>query len=318
MDIKASRHIKFRHLAAFVETVRLGSLKAAADRVGLTQSAITKTLNDLDRQVGSPLLHRDRGGARLTPAGQAFLPFAQQSLAALGQGLDTLQSAGAGQAQTLRIGALPSVAAGVLPDAVGRFLALAPGVRIRVQDGAIAALVDQLRDGALDLVIGRMGTPEAMVGLTFAQLYTERGAIVVAAGHPLAKSRSLLDLRNALVIYPPRSAAIRPLVDRFMLAEGADLQGPRIESVSDAFGRAMTLGPQAPVWIISQGVVARDITAGRLVTLPIDSGLLEGPVGIMARAEDEVSPQVRVFRQALMACLDGKTGMTGNRKGAAL
>ena len=298
MDISA-RHLKSRHLAAFVATVRLGSLKAAADRVGLTQSAVTKTLNDLESVVGARLLVRDRGGARLTHAGEVFFPFAQQSLAALGHGLASLEALDRGTSAPVRIGALPSVAAGVLPDAVQRFLALAPGSPLTVVDGPIGTLLEQLRSGAVDLVIGRMGEPAAMTGLRFVQLYAEQVVFAAAAGHPLADSRDVAALTDVLLIYPPRNAAIRPLVERFVLAEGAVLRGQRIESVSEAFGRAMVLGPLAPIWLISQGVVARDVAAGRMTTLPIGTDLMSGPVGIMSREGEDLPPQVRLFHQVV-------------------
>jgi LysR family pca operon transcriptional activator len=65
----------------------------------------------------------------------------------------------------------------------------------------------------------------------------------------------------------------------------------------------MVLGSARAIWIISQGVVAGDIAAGRMVPLPIDTSAMAGPVGIMARSEEEPTPSVRLFRQALLGTL---------------
>ena len=300
MESKRARQIKMRHLYAFVETVRCGSLKAAAERIFLTQPAISKNLKDLETILGAQLLTRDRGGVALTREGAVFRQFAEQSLAALNHGLISLDALGAGAAAPLRIGALPSVAADLLPDAVLRFGALSPGTPVMVEDGRIEDLVNRLRAGAVDLVIGRMGRPEMMTGLAFTQLYSEQVVFAVAADHPLVGCEDLKALAEWRILYPPKHAAIRPLVDRFLIMNGIGDWPNRLETVSGAFGHSMTLGPARAVWIISQGVVARDIAAGRMVLLPIETSAMAGPVGIMARSEEDPTPPVRLFRQALL------------------
>ena len=84
-----------------------------------------------------------------------------------------------------------------------------------------------------------------------------------------------------------------------MIAAGAGLPPSRVESVSGAFGRSMALGEGRAIQIITQGVVDRDIAAGRLVALPIDLSATAGPVGITMRAEQEPMPAQRLMRQAL-------------------
>ncbi|ASJ73199.1 pca operon transcription factor PcaQ [Granulosicoccus antarcticus] len=304
MESNKLRQIKMRHLSAFVETVRCGSLKAASERTFLTQPAISKTLKDLETILEVALMHRDRGGIELTREGAVFQHFAEQSLAALSHGLASLDALSAGTSSPLRIGALPSVAADLLPDVVLRFSELSPATPVTVEDGRIGALVDRLRSGDLDLVIGRMGRPETMTGLSFTQLYSEQVVFAVAADHPLAHAMAhecnLDALGSHRILYPPKGAAIRPLVDRFFITNGIGDWPNRLETVSSSFGRAMTLGPAAAIWIISKGVVARDIQAGRMVTLPIDTKTMAGPVGILARSEEDPTPTIRLFRQALL------------------
>jgi LysR family pca operon transcriptional activator len=294
------RRIKFRHLEAFVGISRAGSLKQAAMQLNLTQPAISKTLRELEDFLGARLMARDRSGVALTPQGEVFLQFAQQSLAALQHGLTSLASLGTAAAGHVSIGALPSVAAKLLPAAVSHFRALAPGAVIQVEEGPHSHLVERLRSGALDLVVGRLGRPETMTGLSFTQLYSEHVVVVVSPDHPLAGKGRLTDISAYTVLYPPPNAAIRPLVDRMMIAQGIAQFPDRIESASGAFGRAMTLGPIRAVWIISHGVVEADIAAGRLVPLAIETAITAGPVGIMARAEEDPSPTTRLFRHALI------------------
>jgi LysR family pca operon transcriptional activator len=300
METNKLRQIKLRHLSAFVEIVKHGSLKAAANRIHLSQSAISKTLQDLEKILGTELLLRDRGGIELTREGMVFRQFAEQGLAALSHGIESIDAVSAGRGTSLRIGCLPSVAASVLPDVILKFTTLSPSTPLIVEDGRIENMLDRLRSNELDLVLGRMAHPETMKGLSFTQLYNEQVVFVAAPDHPLADATDVRALQSGFTLYPPVGAAIRPSVDQFIIAQGAGDWANRLETVSGPFGRAMTLGPARPVWIMSQGVVARDIEAGRLVRLPIDTSSMAGPIGIMARSEEDPMPSIRLFRQALL------------------
>lgn len=293
------RRIKFRHLEAFVAIARAKRLKRAAEQLNLTQPAISKTLRDLEDILGATLMTRDRAGVRLTPEGQVFLNYAEQSTAALSQGINSIASLNQAGGHALKIGVLPSVAAQVLPQAIEAFRAASPNTILHVDEGSHGFLTDCLRAGDLDLVVGRLGEAHSMRGLSFTALYTESVVGVVAPDHPRRDATRLDQLEDDLIIYPPAASAIRPLMARLMLTRGLALFGDRIECVSGALGRAMTLGPLRPVWFISRGVVADDLAAGRLVALDIDMGPTEGAVGIMARSEENVSALTGLFRQAL-------------------
>lgn len=295
------RRIKFRHLEAFIGIARAKSLKRAAEALNLTQPAVSKTLKELEVILGVTLMERGRAGVQLRPEGEVFLQFAEQSVSALRNGLASIGGAAGGGA--LSVGALPSVAAQLLPRAVGLFRNSAPDVVLHIREGSHAFLTDLLRNGALDLVVGRLGSPTSMTGLSFTQLREEKVVIVVAPGHPLAGAVRLDQLHGYPVIYPPKEAAIRPLVARMMIASGQALFADRIESTSGAFARAMVLGPEQAIWFISEGVVAGDIADGRLVALGINTEPTTGPVGIMARSEDTPTPMMHLFRKALIAAI---------------
>ena len=110
------RRIKFRHIQCFVEIVRQKSMKRAAERLYLTQPAISKTLKELEEILGTSLMVRNRAGVSLTRQGEVFLHFAEMSVAALQQGLDGVDQIGRGGKVSLSVGALPSVAARLMPE----------------------------------------------------------------------------------------------------------------------------------------------------------------------------------------------------------
>lgn len=303
------RRIKFRHVQCFVEIARQRSLKRAADRLFLTQPAISKTLKELEDILGAQLLNRSRAGVTLTREGDVFLQFAEMSVGALQQGIDGVGQVSAAGGQTLTVGALPSVAAWLLPAVVREMAEVAPDVVLRVSDGPHAYLVDRLRQGALDLVIGRLGAPETMQQLSFTQLYNEHVEFVVRPGHPILGDPMLERIVEWPVVYPSPGSAILPLVERFLIANGMGDLPRKIETVSGAFGRVHVRNSDA-VWIISAGVVANELAEGRLVRLPIDTALTRGPVGLMARPDEDPSPPQRLFRIAVNRAIE-ELGLVG-------
>ncbi len=298
------RRIKFRHLDAFSAIARASSFKAAAEQLNLTQPAISKTLKELEEILGVVVMDRSRAGISLTPQGKVFLQFAEQSTAALRHGLRSIQATG-GAAGQLKVGALPTVASSLLPQAAYAFAGTNPDTLLEIHEGPHHDLTARLRSGGLDLVVGRLGRPGTMIGLSFQQLYTEEVVIVANPASEALQIEDCADLEQFRVLYPPQDSAIRPLVARLLISRGVPLFRNRIETASAAFGRAVTLADTNTVWFISRGVVAQDIADGRLGLLRIDMAPTRGAVGIMSRSEETPSVAARAF-SALLAdmCLD--------------
>ncbi|MET0171669.1 MAG: LysR substrate-binding domain-containing protein, partial [Agrobacterium vaccinii] len=200
----------------------------------------------------------------------------------------------------LRIGALPTVSVSIMPQAMVSFLAEDTGSTVKIVTGENAVLLEQLRVGDLDLVVGRLATPDKMTGFSFEHLYSEKVRFVVRTGHPLlAENISIFErLHEFPVLTPTRNSVIGPVVDQFLLAHGVAPLPTRIETVSDAFGRAFLRKSDA-VWIISEGVVAADIADGTLAVLPLDTADTSGPVGLTMRADTQPSLPLSLLMQTI-------------------
>lgn len=288
------RRIKFRHIQCFIEICREKSLKQAAEKLFLTRPAISKTLKELEEIIGADLMTRNRAGVSLTSKGEIFLHFAEMSLASLQQGLNAISETDSTGKTRLVVGALPSVMARLIPAVTANLLLLAPNVELKILDGAHEYLMDRLRLGEIDIVIGRLGRPDAMRDISFIQLYEETVEFVVRAGHPLIDTPDLGRIGEWQVIYPPPGSAIRPLVERFLIANGVGELPNRLETVSGAFGRIYTRQSDA-VWIISAGVVSKEIADGLLFALPFDTSVTKGAVGLMQRAGAVPTPAEQMF-----------------------
>ncbi len=292
--------IKFRHLQTFLEVARQKSVMKAAAILHISQPAVTKTIREMEEVLGVAMFERDGRGIRITRFGEVFLRYAGAAITALRQGIDSVSNEQSGEGIPVRVGALPTVSTRIMPQAISLFLQEKTQSRLKIVTGENAVLLEQLRLGDLDLVVGRLAAPEKMTGFSFEHLYSEQVVFAVSARHPLLNASE--DIFNRLaefpVLMPTRASIIRPFVDRFLIANGVAKLPHQIETVSDAFGRAFVRSHQA-VWIISAGVVASDIADGTLALLPIDTTETKGPVGLTTRADVTPSLPLMILMQTI-------------------
>lgn len=299
--------IKIRHIACFLEVARLRSVVNAAEMLNISQPAATKTIQELEEVLGGALFDRSRRRLALTQFGEVFYRYASTSIAALRQGIDAAR--GGEEAAVVKIGALPSVSARILPEAVRKFFKAEPGINSRIVTGPNSYLLSLLRTGDVDLVIGRMAEPDSMLGLSFEHLYSERVVLAVRPDHPLLGEREfnlgMIDGYQRLM--PTPGSVIRPLVQRMLVAYGIGGQHEEVETVSNAFGRAYIRQSDA-VWFISEGVVADDVAENYLYLLPVDMSETQGPVGFTTRADTVPGFATTAFMQTVREVSENMRG----------
>ena len=292
--------VKFRHLQAFIEVARHKSVVKAASVLNISQPAVTKTIRELEEALGVALVEREGRGIRLSRYGEVFLKHAGAAVAALRQGVDSVSHARIAEMPLIRIGALPTVSSRIMPRAMDLFLKENTGSRIKIVTGENSVLLDQLRFGELDLVVGRLAGADKMTGFIFEHLYSEQVVFAVRAAHPLLVSdhSPLSDLSRYPILMPTTSSIIRPFVDQLLIANGISSLPNQIETVSDSFGRAFVLSSDA-IWIISAGVVSRDLETGLMAALPIDTSDTRGPVGLTMRTDALPSIAMSLLMQTI-------------------
>ncbi len=294
------RRIKFRHLQCFLEVARQKSVVKAADALSITQPAVSKTLRELEDILAVQLFDRSKRGISVTRFGEVFLRYAGASVTALRQGVDSIAQARAKGGFAITLGVLPTVAARIMPTAVQSFKKDGVETIVRIITGDNDLLLSRLRVGELDLVVGRLGEPDLMTGLSFEHLYSEHISFLVRPGHPLLSDRpfDLVRMLDYPVLMPTEDSIIRPYVDRFLIANGIGTPADQIETISMAFGRSYTRITDA-VWIISNGVAANDVEDGVLVELPVDTRDTLGPVGLTTRADTPPGLATQMIMQAV-------------------
>ena len=303
------KRLKLRHLHCFLEVARLGKIVLAADVLAVSQPALSKTIRELETLLGVKLFKRNKRGVELSRYGEIFHRRASSSISELRQGLDSIRRAKQEGEPFLSIGVLPTVAAQLMPEAVNRFKQSGRSTNLHLFAGPNTVLLERLRLGELDLVVGRMADPSVMQGLSFQHVYSEYISVVVRPQHPLLRAIaamapvnrqgvSLIGIEKYVVLIPTRESIIRPTVDRLLMTHGINELPQTIETISDAFGRNYVQQTDA-VWIISNGVIAIDVAQGKLEEIPLDVKETLGPVGLTTRADKIMSTDLQLFMDSV-------------------
>jgi DNA-binding transcriptional LysR family regulator len=189
--------VRVQQVSYFLAIVRTGSFRKAAAELEMTQSALSETVANLERELGAPLLHRSRGQVTLTDVGRAVLSRFEVIDAQATQIRDDVDAFSGMLRGSVRIGTVNAGVRTVLPLATRQFLALFPHVELQIEDGGSDDIADAVRAGQLDLgltvAIDRQDDPHSTRsdGLRFAPLLTSRLVVCLPPHHRLAEQASL-------------------------------------------------------------------------------------------------------------------------------
>lgn len=182
---KIGRRLRLRDLHVVFIVAECGSMAKAAERLNVTQSAVSQMIAELEQELGVRLFDRSRRGVTATIYGQVLIKRGRAAFDELRHGIqeiDYLRNQGSGE---IRIGCPETLAASVLPAAIEAFSARWPGVLIEVETFTGAEAGDKLHDRSIDLVILRDGpgldTLAGSEDFTVTKLFEDRLTVVVGA-----------------------------------------------------------------------------------------------------------------------------------------
>ncbi|HWI85373.1 MAG TPA: LysR family transcriptional regulator [Sphingomonas sp.] len=170
-------------LHAFLALADAGSFVGAAAATGLSQPALHRAARDLEQICGVALAERRGRGVVLTATGRRLARGVRLAARELAAGI--AEVAGEQDSGRIAIGAMPLSRALILPAAIAAFVQGSPRALVDVAEGSWRELVEPLRDGVIDLMIGAL-RDETPSGLHQRALFTDRLAVIGRAGHPLA------------------------------------------------------------------------------------------------------------------------------------
>jgi len=198
---------QMRYVLAVADTA---NFTRAAERCHVVQSALSHQIARLERELGARLFERTSRRVQLTPAGEAFVPAAREAVGAADRARAEVSAAAGEVRGRLAIGAIPTLTAVDLPQALRDFHRRCPRVDISLHTGASERMVEQVRRSALDVAF--IGVPPAFPtpGTNGHELARGELVAVVPPHHPLAGRREVALERLAeevFVDFPAKSAA---------------------------------------------------------------------------------------------------------------
>jgi DNA-binding transcriptional LysR family regulator len=182
-----NRNVTLRQFRYFVAVAEMASVAAASRELNIAQSAITKSILELEQEIGVQLFERTPRGMTLTPDGHRFLASARKVLSAVADATHQRRAQPASMAGPLAVGVTSLVAGYYLSEVLSRFARSCPEVRLQVVEDAPPFLEHLLINGELDVAImvsNALGEPQALLAET---LTRSPNRVWMAANHPLAE-----------------------------------------------------------------------------------------------------------------------------------
>ena len=304
-----ARRLRLQQLLIFSKVVEATSVLAAARELAMTQPAVTKSIQDLENQLGAKLFLRGKNGMRLTEFGRIFEDHAKIMLSQLRYLAEDLNAWKSGTAGHVIVGTLIAASATLLPRAIRQLRLLAPHVVVTVRVGSNSTLYPMLSRGDIDIVLGIL-PKDASVFLREKQersqlkhvtLYEEGLHVVVGSHHPLAHQEhlTLSELQAMDWIIPTKESANYSVVQKFFWEEGLSMPDRVVETVSILTN--LELLAQSDMLAIMPKSAAQSFEkSGFIKILPFNKKLNElNRIGYTIRADREHSIAVQNFIQAL-------------------
>ena len=222
---------RLRHLQLLVAIADTGSVRRAAEHVGMSQPAATQALADIESLLGIALFERLVRGMRLSAAGRAVIPMARGTLNALRASADTLHSLQSGASGVLRVGAIPAAVSGLLCRTLPLLSDSHPELRIEVFEASGEQLAAELTSGRIDIALCRRPA-QLPAGCAFEEVTQDVPWVVAGRRHPLARKAkvSLAELRAARWMLPGQGLGVRDAFDALFGDESA--QRPSLHPIS--------------------------------------------------------------------------------------
>lgn len=196
--------MELRQLRSFIAAAEEGNISRAAQRLNLTQPALSRQIKGLEEETGVALLERGAHSFKLTPAGEMLMREGKTLLERADALLERLQ--GKGKTQTLRVGYSPTLTAGILAPALEVFGQKHPRARVELSDATSCEMIERLQKGELDVIV-TVKPEQEMANVFWETVHKEKWCVALPRQHALAAKAALTpkDLdEQKLVVYSQR------------------------------------------------------------------------------------------------------------------
>jgi DNA-binding transcriptional LysR family regulator len=280
-------------LRLYCDTVRMQSFSRAAAAHGVTQSAASQAIRQLEEELDVQLLDRSRRPLVATEEGQAFFEACRGLLQGFDKARQDLLASRQRVEGTVRVAAIYSVGLHDLSRHMQPFMSTYPQARVLLECLHPHKVVEAVRNGEADL--GILSYPRVTRALTVLPLRSEAMVLVTHPGHRLAKRRlcAPADLAGAKFVAFERGLEVRKAIDRVLRQHGVRvdvvMEFDNVETIKQA------IGINAGVSILPAPTVEKEAGMRTLAVVPLALPGLVRPIGIIVRRGRRLTPAVSRF-----------------------
>lgn len=291
-----SNLIKVQDLRMIVALEEHGTILNAANIMGLSQPAITKRLQDLEKDLGITLFHRMSRGVEPTPYGEIIIKHAHIILNQLRSAEGEVSDLSSGLGGRLTIGIPVAASTDLVSEAIIELLEKRKNVQVTLVEDYNIRLIPSLKRGNLDLIVGRLPEKSKYEDIHMEGFYKENLQIVVRKEHPLANKKRISgkDLLEYNWLMPPRDSIMHTQIVDYFRKKNLSLPTASIYSLSHV-GSLKVLHRQDLIAAFPRESIADEVDNNRVCVLDVDLSSEATEIGIITRNSGFNSPAAQMF-----------------------
>ncbi|NKF23220.1 LysR family transcriptional regulator [Solimonas marina] len=287
-----------RQLRAFTVVAQSLSFVRAGEALHMSQPALSLSIRSLEEALGGALFTRTTRQVRLTPEGAALLPIAQRLLADWDNASEQLRQRFALQRGHVSAAAMPSFAGNVLPQLMLEYRRRHPGIQFAIHDVIHEDVLEMVASGRVEIGFGFQ--PETQHPLHFDALFRDRFIAVVSRKSTLARYKRVnwSQLMTGGFIALQRPSTVRTTLEKALRGHGIEFD------IAYECHQLATVGQMVAAGLGVSAVpalCARQMSALGAQCLPLTAPIIERSVGLIRRADAELSTAARALREIAIA-----------------
>jgi len=293
---RIGRRMKLHDLHVLMAVVEAGSMNKAAALLNTGQSAISRSIADLEHTVGVRLVDRSPQGVEPTKYGRALLEGGAAVFDDLRQAVRNIEFLADPTAGEVRIGCTPLLAASFVSAVIDRLSRRYPRMVFHLVTGYVEALHRELSERTVDLLIARRFGPIADERLDFQSLFDDASVVAAGAQSPWVRRRRIefAELLKESWVLPPPGSEIASIAMEAFRVNGVEY--PRTAVVTDSPHARMSLVATGRfVTILPASALKFPGTRPEIKALPLDLPKARAPSGIVTLKTRELSPVAQLF-----------------------
>lgn len=293
-------HLKFRDLQLLVTVADHANILKAADHLNMSQPAVSRSITRIENLIEVKLFDRNSQGTYPTAYGEVFVIHARRVLAQLRLAGNELSGMAKAESGKLVIGCRLSAYAGPLSPTIARMENERPGIQISIVEGLYSQLEFALKNGEIDIIVGRIEGSEFSPEIEKEILYYERWKVYCRQNHPLLKRRNLTleKIVQEPWIVPLPTTVIRPMVSSIFTSENLEFPRNTIECSSTLIGKEILIQTDR-LMMLPESLSRLQKIGDSIVILPVNFEHKPQSVGCIYLKSRRASPPEMLFREWL-------------------